>query len=480
MTGSADLSHVFRRAVPSVDRATLRFVRNYSERVVVRRGLLQPSPVSDDVGVMVSVQSGGGTGYAATPDLSETGLREAFRRAQGWAERTADCHLLREQSIPPCTVRGEYRTPVVTPWSEVSLGDKVTLLRELCEKLDVDSRIVDSIARLWHAHIETRLLTTDGGDVEQHRSVMIPQLSATAHGNGVTQTRTFGSEGYGRQGGYEVLDQVGFVAAAPNVAAQALELLDAPNCPSGVRDLLLDPDQMLLQIHESIGHPLELDRILGDERNYAGTTFVTQDMFGNYQYGSSLLNVTFDPTRPEQLASYGFDDEGLPARKVAIIENGILQRPLGGQVSQSRTGMEGVANARASSWNRPPIDRMANLNLEPGDSSFEEMVASVERGIYLETNCSWSIDDSRNKFQFGCERGQLIEDGRLTTVVRNPNYRGVSRTFWRNLKAVGNPSTYRVMGSPYCGKGEPNQLVFVGHASPACLFGDVDVFGANQ
>jgi predicted Zn-dependent protease len=244
-------------------------------------------------------------------------------------------------------------------------------------------------------------------------------------------------------------------------------------------DVLLAPDQMILQIHESIGHPLELDRILGDERNYAGTSFVTPDMFGSYQYGSELLNITFDPTRPEEFTSYAFDDEGTPSQREYLIRNGTLQRALGSLTSQVRADLPGVANARASSWNRPPIDRMANLNLEPGTSSLQEMIASVERGVYMQTNCSWSIDDSRNKFQFGCEWGQLIEDGRLTAVVKNPNYRGISATFWRSLKMVGNAETFDIMGTPFCGKGEPNQVVRVGHASPACLFADVDVFGGE-
>ena len=244
-------------------------------------------------------------------------------------------------------------------------------------------------------------------------------------------------------------------------------------------DLLLAPDQMILQIHESIGHPLELDRILGDERNYAGTSFVTPDMFGSYQYGSELLDVTFDPSRPEQLASYAWDDEGTPAAREYLIRGGVLLRGLGGAISQARTGLPGVANSRAESWNRPPIDRMANLNLEPGDASFEQMVGSVERGVYMETNCSWSIDDSRNKFQFGCELGRRIEDGELREVVKKPGYRGISATFWRSLAAVGDASGLEVLGTPFCGKGEPNQVIRVGHASPPCLFRGVDVFGGD-
>jgi predicted Zn-dependent protease len=203
-----------------------------------------------------------------------------------------------------------------------------------------------------------------------------PSISLLTRG-GETQTRRFGGHNYGWQGGLEILDLVGFVGKGAQLAEEALQLLAAPNCPCQKMDLVLAPDQMILQLHESIGHPLELDRILGDERNYAGTSFVTLDMFGNYQYGSPLLNVTFNPNITEQFASYGFDDEGLPAEKTYLILDGVLINPLGSLISQTRAGVSGVANARATSWNRPPIDRMANLNLEPGDSRFEDMIVPL-------------------------------------------------------------------------------------------------------
>jgi len=309
----------------------------------------------------------------------------------------------------------------------------------------------------------------------------LPGMAVTAHADGVTQVRTLnGYRGPCQQGGTEVLARFGFVGGGRRIAQEALELLSAPNCPSGKMDVLLAPDQMILQIHESIGHPLELDRILGDERNFAGTSFVTPDMFGSYRYGSDLLNVTFDPTRPEELASYAYDDDGTRAERVHLIRAGVLERPLGGAISQARAGIAGVANSRAASWNRPPIDRMANLNLEPGDATLEEMIAGIERGVLMETNSSWSIDDSRNKFQFGCERGQVIENGKLGAVVKNPNYRGISANFWRSLKRVGNAGTLQVLGTPHCGKGEPSQAIRVGHATPACVFGNVDVFGGES
>lgn len=458
-----------------VDLATVRLVDERSESLTVRNDELEPVHTTLDTGVMVSVWDGGGLGYGATSDLSPAGLTRAVERARAWAAATAGIGLLTE--VPLAHAEGRYETPVERSWDTIDLSARIDLLRRQSRLLGVDDRIVEREASLTRREVDTLLLTTGGGRIEQRFAFVYPGLRATANDGANTQTRTFGGHAFCGQGGAEVLDRHAFAEAAPRIGEQVLELLAAPNCPSGTMDLLLAPDQMVLQIHESIGHPLELDRILGDERNYAGTSFVTPDMFGSYRYGSDLLNVSFDPTVPGQLASYAFDDDGTPAQRHLLIDHGVLVRPLGGAVSQHRAGVAGVANARACSWNRPPIDRMANVNIEPGDSTFDELVASVERGVYLETNNSWSIDDSRNKFQFGCEYGRIIEDGRLTDVVRNPSYRGISATFWRNLRGVGDHSGFTVMGTPNCGKGELNQMVGTGHASPACLFADVEVFG---
>jgi predicted Zn-dependent protease len=472
-----DIERRFLDVAAPVDFGSLRLVRERNEHVSVRRNVVQPVRTSDDLGVMVTVIDEGGIGYAGTSDLSRAGLRSACEEARRWARRTKQHGVIDFARVPRENLRGQYESRVRAPWSSLPLQDKIDLLRRECERLQIDARIVDWEAGLWHTERDTLLLTTEGGRVEQHFQYLLPTLSATANEGVETQTRTFGRDAYCRQGGLEILEQVGFLTAAPEIAASAVELLEAPNCPSGQMAVVLAPDQMILQIHESIGHPLELDRILGDERNYAGTSFVTADMFGTYRYGSELLNVTFDPTRLDELASYAFDDDGQPARREYIIRDGVLLRGLGGATSQARSGLPGVANARAISWNRPPIDRMANLNLEPGGSRFEDMIAAVEHGVYMQTNCSWSIDDSRNKFQFGCEWARRIENGELATVVKNPNYRGISATFWRNLRMVGEAATVRVLGTPYCGKGEPNQVIRVGHASPPCLFSGVEVFG---
>jgi predicted Zn-dependent protease len=465
----------FQRLPGDVDFCSLRYVEEDAESLVVRQDIEQPLRRRVDRGAMISVIHRGGYGYAATADISDAGLAAAFARAKAWAEHSARFAVFDYSKLRMPKPVGRYQGPG---------GDAGWSRRELLELLMQESRgcrlserVVDWSAALGLNERRQLYLSSDGADAEQQFHYVAPAISVTAYGNGDSQTRSFGDTV--RQGGLELLAQEGFIGAGRRTAEEALALLDAPNCPSGSMDLLLLPAQMMLQIHESIGHPLELDRILGDERNYAGTSFVSLGMFGRYRYGSELLNVTYDPTIPEEYASYGWDDDGSAGEKTYLIRAGILERPLGGAISQARAGIAGTANTRANSWNRPPIDRMANLNIEPGDKSLDELIKGIERGVMMDTNRSWSIDDSRNKFQFGCERGWLIEEGRVKGLVKNPGYRGVSATFWRALSAVGDASTLQVLGTPFCGKGEPNQVIHVGHASPACVFSAVDVFGGE-
>ncbi|MCW8936233.1 MAG: TldD/PmbA family protein [Gammaproteobacteria bacterium] len=460
-----------------VDFWTLRLTDEKHESISVRQGVMQPVYNQQARGALLTFVIGDGCGYAATSDLSVSGLTKAAGQASEWAKQSAGLSLLTASDYPRPENTAFYETPVKESWDNLALNEKISLLQDANKALKINDNIVDWQAYLGRRCTDTLLTSSAGAHIEQRFHYIHPGLEAVANKGSITQTRTGGGSQSSRQGGLEQLELLNFPGEATTLAEQAVALLSADECPHGKMDLVLAPSQMTLQIHESIGHPLELDRILGDERNYAGTSFVSQDMFGSYRYGSDLLNVTFDPNRSEQLASYAYDDEGTPAQREHIIRNGILQRPLGGNSSQARTQMQGVANARQADWFRPPIDRMANLNVEPGETPVADMITNIEHGVYMETNRSWSIDDSRNKFQFGCELGRVIKNGELKGLVRNPNYRGISATFWRNLAAVGNADSFQVQGVTNCGKGEPNQAIYVGHASPTCHFSDVDVFG---
>ncbi len=469
----------FRALNTQVDFCSLRYVEERGEQLCVRQNVEQPLSTWIDRGAMITVIHEGGYGYAATSDLSSNGIKAALEQAKAWALRTRRHSVFDFNQARLGHPQGRYQ--VDSPRLHWNRRDMLGLLHTESAAAKRDERIVDWSAALMMAEVEQLYLTNDGGEVMQRFNYVIPNVMVTAFADGEAQTRSLGGQGNGycQQGGVEIIERSRMVGSGRRVADEALQLLASPNCPTGSMDLLLMPEQMMLQIHESIGHPLELDRILGDERNYAGTSFVTLDMFGQYQYGSTLLNVTYDPSRQDEFATFGWDDDGSAGEKTWLIRDGLLERPLGGAISQARAGMPGVANSRACSWNRPPIDRMANLNVEPGSSTLEGMIGSIERGVLMDTNVSWSIDDSRNKFQFSCEVGWLIENGEITGMVKNPGYRGISATFWRSLKQVGNESTFEVMGTPSCGKGEPNQAIRVGHASPACLFGDVEVFGGE-
>ncbi len=463
----------FRRLKSSAPFWSLRFHDERRELLAVRNDIVEPPRRSSDRGAMLTAVVEGGHGYCATADLSVSGLQAALDRATAWAEATRGHAVAALDPSAMPSPRGEFSSPAAEeapPRREIH-----ELLRAECRAAKTDARIVERVTALELVEDERLYLTSAGGEVRQRFRYTLPRARVTANEGVETQSRSFE---HFHQGGFELVTRSAFVGCGARLAQEALALLAAPDCPSGTMDLILMPDQMMLQIHESIGHPLELDRILGDERNYAGRSFVTPEMFGRYRYGSELLNVTFDP-RPGELATYGFDDEGLAPERVYLIRDGILERPLGGLLSQRRAGLPGTANARATSWNRPPIDRMANLNVEPGQSRLEALIGAVEHGVLMRTNVSWSIDDSRNKFQFGCEWGELIRGGRIVGVVKNPNYRGISASFWRSLRMLGGPETFEVHGTLYCGKGEPNQVVHCGHAAPACLFAGVEVFGGG-
>jgi predicted Zn-dependent protease len=459
----------------------LRFVQEHSYQRSVRNQRPQNNTIRIERGVMVEAVIDGNLAYAGTSDLSQQGLLQAVGKAAQLARTIAPCTVLKFSGLHRPTVQGRYTSAYQAGFDSQTLGEFTDQLVTACRYLQVSDKIVNAHAEANLVECWNQYVSTSGTDIYQQCFLVNQHFSATAKEASEIQQRSLnGSGARCRQAGLEFFDFEAIHHDCQRIAEEALALLSAENCPDETLDVILAADQMPLQIHESVGHPLELDRILGDERNYAGWSFVKPEDFGQLQYGSKLMNVTFDPTVDGEFASYGFDDCGHPASREYLIKDGLLLRGLGSLESQSRLKVPGVANVRATSWNRAPIDRMANINLEPGSSSLAQMIASVERGVYMGANKSWSIDDYRNKFQFGCEYARLIENGQLTKVLKNPNYRGVSVPFWQALQQVGNQAEWQVFGTPYCGKGEPNQIIRVGHAAPPCLFSGVEVFGGGQ
>ncbi len=463
-----------------VDWVGLRKVREVAICRSARDGMPQNNSTTISEGVMIEVLINGQIGYGATNILTSTGIQAAATAAYHQAIAASKYRIYAVTTVHRPKVVGQYVSPTVQPFNSLTPGEISGQLSKICHALNVGEKIVQTSATMISRELETWFVSSNGADVYQKFLLITTDYAATAQDGAMIQHRS-DQGGLARcsQGGLEYFLTPDLWARVQQVGEQAIELLTAMECPTETTNLVLAPDQLLLQIHESVGHPLELDRILGDERNYAGGSFVKPSDFGNLVYGSPLMNITFDPTVAGEFASYSFDDTGAMATREYIIRAGILERGLGSLESQARLDLPGVACSRACSWNRPPIDRMANINLEPGDQSFEQIIGRIDRGIYMESNRSWSIDDQRHKFQFSCEYAKLIENGKLTKTVRNPNYRGITPQFWGNLAQIGNADTWKMYGSPFCGKGEPNQTIWVGHGAPVAAFTGIEIFGGD-
>ncbi len=471
MSHSSRIKNLISKFKNEVEFLGVKSVVEKTTQISVRNELAEALSTQIDSGVRIEVMFNQHIGYASTTDTSDDGLLRAFQLAKAQTK-----HMSANKAYPfPHSIRpkalGQYRSQIQKPLDTLSLSQMQKVLQDCTQAMAASPLIFYRAANA--SIVETEEIKWDslGSEFSQTFSIVNLDLMARAQDQNDIQTR---SHNLCLQIGAEVFLRNLLFPLADQIAKEVLELIKAPNCPKGPLDLIISPDQMALQIHETVGHPLEIDRILGDERNYAGWSFVTMADFGHLDYGSSKMNITFEPDRFSELASYSFDDSGLKAEKQFLIQNGRLKRGLGSLESAERSQSPPVANFRSSSWNRPPIDRMANLNLEPGTTLLKDLVSKVEKGIWMSTNRSWSIDDYRRKFQFGCEYGVLIEEGQPKGVVKNPNYHGVSVPFWNKLADTSIESG--VYGSFYCGKGEPNQIIRVGHTSPYCLFKNVDIF----
>lgn len=470
------IENLFKTLKSEADFVAFKTVTEKTRDLSVRNGRPDDMSINIDSGLTIEIMKDGHIGYGATSEITESGIKRAFEQAKAMTVAASKFPLHRfDLSVRPKS-NGTYTSARQKPLDQISVSEIYDFLKQTSNRLKVNDKIISAVSDAMVIETEQNYISSTGSDFQQNFNIVVSSFSATAQDNGETQTRSFhGGRGNCQQIGAEYFNTSRALDDCDHLSREALELLTAENCPDETRDLILSPDQMLLQIHESIGHPLELDRILGDERNFAGWSFVQPADFGKLKYGSDMMNVVFDPTVSNEMASYKFDEVGNPAERKYLIKDGILMAALGSLESQARTQISGVANSRSSSWNRAPIDRMANINLEGGNMTLDQMISKVENGIIMFANRSWSIDDYRRKFQFGCEYAKEIKNGKLGKTYKNPNYRGVTVPFWNNLAGLSN--TTETYGSPYCGKGEPSQVIRVGHSSPYALFKNIEVFG---
>ena len=454
--------------------ADARAVVRRAQGVSTKNGRVENVSDQETEGIGVRVLVGGAWGFSCDRRLSSEGARDAALRACAFARAAAGSG---EKALAPAPASsGTYRTGFEIDPFAVSLGDKVALcLKAEAALRHPDVKVTEAFVRAQREH--KVLCTSDGADIEQELVETGAGIDALAVGDGAFQIRSFPSAhgGSSQQGGWEYVEGLGLEREAPRVAEQAAALLRADVCPSAVATVVIDAEQMELQVHESVGHPIELDRVYGSEAAYAGTSFLKPTNLGSLRYGSDKMNVTADSTTPGGLGTFGFDDEGVPARREPIVVEGVLRNFLTSRETAERIGVGAGGSMRADGWNRMPLVRMTNLHLEPGEGSFEDLLADVDDGIYLETNKSWSIDDKRLNFQFGTQIAWEIKKGKLGRMLRDATYTGITPEFWGSLDALAGPEEWKMQGLTNCGKGQPGQAAHVSHGAAPARFRNVQV-----
>jgi TldD protein len=454
--------------------ADARALLRRGQRVATKNGRVEAVNDTESEGIGVRVLVDGAWGFACDLRLTPEGAREAALRACAFARAAGGGG---ERALVPVEARsGEHRTPVKRDPFSVPLADKVALCLRAEEAMrQPEVRVTSAFVRALREH--KVLLTSEGVAVEQELVECGGGIDALAVGDGTAQVRSYPSANVGSsaQGGWEYVESLGLESEGARVGEQAVELLRADPCPAGRMTVVIDSDQMTAQVHESVGHPIELDRIYGTEAAYAGTSFLKTGDLDSLQYGSPLMNVTADSTTPGGLGTFAFDDEGVPARREPIVVEGVLRAFLTSRETAARLGRGGGGSMRAEGWSRMPLVRMTNLHLEPGEGTLEDLLADVDDGVYLETNKSWSIDDKRLNFQFGTQVAWEIKDGRLGRMLRDAVYTGITPSFWASLDAVAGPEAWTLYGATNCGKGQPGQSAHVSHGAARARFRDVEV-----
>jgi len=455
----------------------IRIVNTEDENISVKNGATELLEKSSSLGFGIRVIAFGAWGFASSADLNEDNLKKTSELSVKIAQASAKLKVKDLSLVPLSKTIDSYKTPVEIDPFNIPLREKLDYLLFLDQLLRKTEGLTSTQAFMSFRKENKFFASSEGSQIEQ----IIIQSGAGIEALAMKSRRQMGKRSYPNSSGqyeskgYELIKELNFEENCERIAQQAKALLSAKECPSGIKTIVLDGAQLSLQIHESMGHPLELDRVLGAEKNFSGTSFATLEKLNKLKYGSKIVNVVTDSSYPGGLGSFGYDDEGVKSQRKDLIRDGVLVGYLTSRETAPLLKTLSNGSMRADGWGNMPIIRMTNTILLPGNYSFEELVSEVDDGIYMETVSSWSIDDNRENFQMGCQIGWEIKNGKLGEMIKNPTYSGNSVEFWNSCDAIASEKYFKIWGTPNCGKGQPGQNARTGQGCSPARFKNVKV-----
>jgi TldD protein len=467
--------------------ADVRVVQDRSRALATKNGKIGNASDSQSLGFSVRVIVNGAWGFAASANMSRVAVEATAARAVDIAKASAKVKQSEVRLVSERVVTADWTTPFKVDPFTISVEQNLALL----EKIDAELRSVAGVTlaetNMNFRREEQWFFSSEGSNIHQTKYVTGAGYIAYAFAGSEIQKRSYPNSfgGQWQNKGYELIDELKLLENARLIGEEAVALHGADQCPEGVFDIILDSSQLGLQIHESVGHPIELDRVLGMEANFAGTSFLTLDKLRTLKYGSELVNVVADARQEHGpgLGTFAFDDEGVPAQCTPIISNGLFTGYLSSRETAPTIGLQRSGGTlRAEGWNRLPIIRMTNISILPGEKplTLDQLIASTDHGILFQTNRSWSIDDKRYNFQFGTEIGWEIKNGKRARMVKNPSYSGITTEFWNSMDAICSRDEWTLWGTPNCGKGQPQQVMGTGHGASPARFRGVKVGSAYK
>ena len=467
--------------------ADVRVVDDRSRALSTKNGKIGTASDSQSQGFSVRVIVDGAWGFASSADLKRPSVEATAAQAVAIARASAKVKQSDVRLVPETPVTAEWATPCKVDPFTISVEQNLALLMKVDAELRSVARVTLAETNMNFRREEQWFFSSEGSNIHQTKITTGAGYVAYAFAGSEIQKRSYPNSfgGQWQNKGYELIDELKLVENAKRIGEEAVALHKADQCPEGMFDIILESSQLGLQIHESIGHPIELDRVLGMEANFAGTSFLTLEKLRTLKYGSDLVNVVADARQEHGpgLGTFGFDDEGVPAQCTPIIINGLFTGYLSSRDTAPLIGLERSGGTlRAESWNRLPIIRMTNISILPGEKllSLEQLISSTDHGILYQTNRSWSIDDKRYNFQFGTEIGWEIKNGKRARMLKNPSYSGFTTGFWNSMDAICSRDEWTLWGTPNCGKGQPQQVMGTGHGAAPARFRGVKVGSAYK